>query len=309
MRSEELWGELEGETGTKVLHRTGGLEMAAPGHLHARRARESASQYNIDFQWLTPAEVRRTWPMIHIPDDWEAGFGPGAGFLDVERSLRTMVQCSRRGGVELIAGTAATSWGASPQGVWVTTADKRYDGDAVIITAGAWAGRVLRQLNLPVTIQRKVLWWFEVKNTALYAPERFPIFITDSGHGEIYGLPIYLWPGMKIANHSGGDPTDPDQVNRTVRDDEKLEVVSFTSWFLEGVTPNVLQSGVCLYARTPDGHFILDRHPEWPNVVIGAGFSGHGFKFTPAIGEHLVSLALDAGEPPRDLFRLDRFVR
>ena len=307
MRADKLWGDLETETKTKVLHRVGGLEMSAPGHLHARRAKESAAQYNIDFQWLTPAEVRRIWPMIHIPDGWDAGFGVGAGFLDVERSLLTMLQCARQGGVELVAHTAVTSWGASRQGVWVKTEDNRYDADALIITAGAWAGRLLRQLHLPVTIHRKVLWWFEVENPALYAPERFPIFITDSAHGEMYGFPIYLQPGMKIANHSGGDLTDPDQVNRTVMDSEKSEVVGFTTWFLEGVTPNVLQSGVCLYARTPDGHFILDRHPEWSNVVIGAGFSGHGFKFTPAIGEHLVSLALDAGEQPRELFRLDRF--
>jgi monomeric sarcosine oxidase len=308
MRAEKLWSDLEAETGTNVLHRTGGLEMAAPGHHHARRAKESAAQYNIDFQWLTPAEIRRNWPMIRIPDDWEAGFGPGAGFLDVERALHAMAQCARRAGVELIARTSVMSWAASPQGVSVSTENKRYDADALIITAGAWAGRVLQQLDLPIRIQRKVLWWFEAENPALYAPERFPIFITGSSHGEMYGLPIYLTPGIKIANHSGGDPTDPDEVNRTVVDSEKSGVVSFTSWFLEGVTPNVLASGVCLYARTPDGHFILDRHPEWPNVVLGAGFSGHGFKFAPAIGEHLVSLALDAGERPRDLFRLDRFL-
>jgi monomeric sarcosine oxidase len=307
MRAEQFWEDLEAETKTKVLHRVGGLEMAVPGHPHARRAKESAAQYNIDFQWLTPAEVRRTWPMIHIPDEWDAGFGPGAGFLDVERSLVGMVDCSRRAGVEMIARTPVTSWGASPEGVWVATENKRYDGDALIVTAGAWAGRVLKELQLKLTIQRKVLFWFEVENSALYAPERFPIFISDSEYGEVYGFPIWQSPGIKIANHAGGDPTSPDQVNRTVADGEKRDVVSMTSWFLEGVMPNVLQTGVCLYARTPDGHFILDRHPQWPNVVLGAGFSGHGFKFTPAIGEYLVSLALDVGAQSFALFRLDRF--
>jgi glycine/D-amino acid oxidase-like deaminating enzyme len=116
MRAGELWGDLERETGTRILHRVGGLEMAAPGYLHARRARESAAQYHIDFQWLTPAEVRRNWPMIHIPDEWEAGFGPGAGFLDVEAALHGMVRCAQEGGVELIAHTPVTSWGASAQG-------------------------------------------------------------------------------------------------------------------------------------------------------------------------------------------------
>ena len=309
MRADGLWQQLEAQTATRILHRVGGLEMAAPGHVHARRARESAAQYHIDFQWLTPAEVRRAWPMIHIPDEWEAGFGPGAGFLDVEAALRGMLRCAQQGGVELMAHTPVLSWGASSQGVWVETRDRRYEGNALILSAGAWAARILQQLNLPLAIQRKVQWWLEVKNPALYAPPGFPIFITDSRHGEIYGFPIHLTPGVKIANHSGGDPTDPNLVNRTVRDDEKSEVMSLASWFLEGVTPNVVQSVVCLYARTPDGHFILDRHPDWPNVIVGCGFSGHGFKFAPAIGENLVMLALDPLEKPRSLFRLERFTQ
>ena len=309
LRADALWMDLEAETSSTVLHRVGVLELAAPGYLHARRAKASAVQHGIDFQWMTPAEIRHTWPMIHVPDDWEAGFGARAGFLDVEPALHAMIGCARRGGVELMANAPVIACGASAQGAWAETRDGRYDADAMIVTAGAWTGRLLAQLGLPLTIQRKVLWWLAVENPALYAPGRFPIFITDSAHGEVYGFPIYQQPGLKIANHAGGDPTEPDAVNRTVRDDEKHDVVSLASWFFDGVTSEVLQSTVCLYARTPDTHFIMDRHPAWPHVVVGAGFSGHGFKFTPAIGEHLVSLALDSNAQPHGLFRLDRFRR
>ena len=309
MRADTLWMDLEAETKTTVLHRVGGLEMAAPGYLHAQRARASAAQYDIDFQWLTPAEVRHTWPMIHIPDDWQAGFGAGAGFLDIEPALHAMIGLAQRAGVELRSHTPAIAWGASSQGAWVRTADGQYDAEALIVTAGAWAGSMLAPLGMPLTIQRKVLWWLQVENPALYAPNRFPVFITDSAHGEIYGFPIYQQPGLKIANHAGGDPTDPDHVERLVRDDEKQDVVSLAAWFFEGVTPQALHSTVCLYALTPDSHFIIDRHPEWRHVIIGAGFSGHGFKFTPAIGEHLVSLALDDHVQPHALFSLSRFTR
>jgi sarcosine oxidase len=220
-----------------------------------------------------------------------------------------MIQCARQCGVELMCRSPVSAWGASATGVWVSTAEGRYEADALIVTAGAWSARMLQQLNLPLAIQRKVQFWIEVKEPGLYAPERFPIFITDSEFGQIYGFPLYKLPGLKIADHAGGDPTDPEKVNRTVAADEIHDVMRLASWFLEGVTSNVLQSAVCLYARTPDGDFILDRHPEWPNVVIGAGFSGHGFKFAPAIGEHLVSLALDGSVPPYQLFRLNRFPR
>lgn len=306
LRAEALWLELEAQTQTQVLHRVGGLDIAAPGYEHARRARASAVQHGIDFQWLTPAEVRRTWPMIHIPDDWEAGFGAGAGFLDVEPALYALHDLARQGGVELRPHTPGTAWGASAQGAWVQTDAGRYDADTLIITAGAWAGRLLRDLGLPLTIQRKVLWWLDVEDPTLYAPAHFPVFITDSVHGEVYGFPIYQQSGFKIANHAGGDPTDPDQVDRHVRPDERHDVMGLAAWFFTGVTSRVLRSAVCLYARTPDTHFLLDRHPQWPHVIIGAGFSGHGFKFTPAIGEHLVALALERAVVPHPLFRLGR---
>jgi monomeric sarcosine oxidase len=306
MRADALWMELEAETKSTVLHRVGGLEMAAPGYVHAQRARDSAMQHGIDLQWLTPAEVRHAWPMIHIPDDWQAGFGAGAGFLDVVPALQAMIGLAQQGGVELRSHTPVLTWGASAQGVWVQTGDGRYDAEALIITAGAWAGRALAPLGLPLTVERKVLWWLGVADPAPYAPARFPIFITDSAHGEIYGFPVYQQPGLKIANHAGGDLTDPDYVDRTVQDDEKHDVVSLAEWFFEGVTSQVLHSAVCLYTRTPDSHFIIDRHPEWPQVIIGAGFSGHGFKFTPALGEYLVSLALSSDRQPHALFSLKR---
>jgi sarcosine oxidase len=307
MRADQLWQDLENQAQTKILFRVGVLEMAAPGHLHARRARDSAARYQIEFEWLSPSQIRQAWPMIHIPDDWEGGFGPSAGLLDIEHAMNAMIQCARQYGVELMSRSSVSAWGASATGVWVSTAERRYEADALIVTAGAWSARMLQQLNLPLTIQRKVQFWIDVKDPGLYAPERFPIFITDSEFGQIYGFPLYKLPGLKIADHAGGDPTDPEKVNRTVAAHEIHDIMRLASWFLDGVTSNVLQSAVCLYARTPDGDFILDRHPEWPNVVIGAGFSGHGFKFAPAIGEHLVSLALDGSVPPYPLFRLNRF--
>ena len=309
MRADSLWQDLEAETALHMLHRLASLKWLLPGICSARRARESAARYDINFQWLAPAEIRRRWPMIHVPDDWEGGFGPDAGFLDIQLALNAMVTCARRGGAELISNSPVSGWGASSDGVWITAAGRRYDADALIVTAGAWARGILQELHLPVTIERKVQWWLKVEDPAQYVPERFPVFITDSEFGEIYALPVYVSPGLKIANHTGGLQTDPDHVNRAVAQDESQDVVRFASWFLDGVGHDVLQSVVCLYTRTPDGHFVIDRHPQWPNVIIGAGFSGHGFKFAPAIGEHLVALALESSASPRSLFSLARFAR
>ncbi|GIW03937.1 MAG: N-methyltryptophan oxidase [Thermomicrobiales bacterium] len=307
LRADELWCQLGDEIGETVLHRVGALEMAAPGYTHARRARDSAAAHSVPFEWLEPAEVRRRWPAFRIPDDWEAGFGARSGFLVVEPALHGMATLARRLGVTIREHEPVTVWGATPDAVWVETQHGRYEAARLIVTAGAWAGKVLADLGLPLTIQRKILWWLDVEDPSWFAPERFPVFITDSPHGEIYGFPIFQQPGLKIANHAGGEPCDPDTVDRTAREGENTDVVGLARWFFPGVTNRVVSSAVCLYARTPDSHFILDRHPRRPQVIIAAGFSGHGFKFAPAIGEHLADLALDAATQPYPLFALTRF--
>lgn len=306
LRADDLWCELEAATKAKILHRVGALELAAPGHTHARKARDAAAQHGVPFEWIDAAEVRRRWPAFQIPDDWDAGYGPRSGFLVVEPALHGMAALARQDGVEIHTHEPVREWGASDSGTWVRTEQGRFTADRLIITAGAWAGKLLAELGIPLTIQRKVLWWLAVERPDLFQPDRFPVFITDSVHGEIYGFPIFEQPGLKIANHSGGEPADPDTVNRTVRDDEKRDVLPLARWFFSGVTDRVLASAVCLYARTPDTDFIIDRHPRWPQVVIGAGFSGHGFKFATAIGEHLADLALERRASPIPMFSLVR---
>ena len=305
--ADELWLALEAEGGERVLIRTGGLEIAAPGHTHARDARRSAELHGLPYDWVSPAEANRRWPSVRVPEDWDVLFSPQAGLLLTEPALRSLAAAARRLGVEIREEEPARDWGASAAGIWVRTDRGTYHADRLIVTAGAWTGRILADLGLPLTVLRKVLWWLAVDDPTPYTPDRFPVFITDSPLGSIYGFPLYEHPGLKIANHSGGEPTTPETVERRVREEEKADVVALARWLLPGVTDRVLDSAVCLYTMTPDTDFVVDRHPTWSQVVIGAGFSGHGFKFAPAIGEQLVALALDAPATPYPRFALSRF--
>lgn len=306
-RADDLWLELEREAGEKILHRTGGLELAAPGYRHAAAARASATIHGLPHEWLSPADANRRWEGIAIPDDWDVLYSPQAGFLLTEPALRSLVRLAGRVGMELHQDEPARAWGATADEVWVRTDRTTYRADRLIITAGAWASSILADLGLPLTVLRKVLWWLAVEDPAPFALGRFPVFIADSDAGEIYGFPIHDHPGLKIAEHSGGQPTTPEAVDRVARDDEKAPVVALGQRIFSGVTDRVLESVVCLYTMTPDHNFVVDRHPKWPRVALGAGFSGHGFKFATAIGEHLAELALDDATQPYPLLSLARF--
>lgn len=305
-RADALWLELEEESGERILMRTGGLELAAPGYAHARKARASADQHGLPYDWLTPEEGRRRWPMVSIPDDWDVLFSPQAGYLYTEPALRAMATSARRRGIEIREQEPVLAWSANEDGATVTTTTGTYSGDRLIITAGAWAAELLAGIGLPLHVLRKVLWWFDVEDPSQFAPDRFPVFVADSDLGEIYGFPIDDYPGFKVADHSGGDLTTPATVDRTARPEEAKNVITLTRQLFPAATDRIREYAVCLYTMTPDGDFIIDRHPTIPGVVFGAGFSGHGFKFTPAVGEHLVALALDSDARPIPRLAVDR---
>jgi monomeric sarcosine oxidase len=307
LRADDLWVELESVSGQKILHRVGGLEMSGPGHMHTEQARRSAEVHNVPFEVLEPAEIRTRWPAFHVPDDLDAIYCPRSGFLAVEPALTALGAQARTLGVEIKENESARTWGATESGAWVKTDDSTYTADRLIITAGAWSSALLADLNLSLEVKRKTLFWLEVEQPERFSPDRFPVFIADSPGQEFYGFPIFEEPGLKVAVHTGGQPTSPDDVDRTVRDSEKQDVLSAAQQLFGGLTDRVLSSVVCLYTMSPDEDFIVDRHPRWPQVIFGAGFSGHGFKFATAIGEHLTDLAFDPATNPYPILSLSRF--
>lgn len=306
-RADKLWQELEAQTGQRILVRCGGLELAAPGYAHARSARAAADEHNLAYEWLAPSDVRARWPQFTVPDDWDALYSQDTGFLLTEPALRGMADQARRLGARILEETAVNRVMEDADGVVVESAAGRFRAPAAIVTAGAWASRMLTDLRLPLEVRRKTLWWQEVNDPEQYEPDRFPVFICDSDAGEIYGFPIHGTPGLKIANHRGGEPTDTAEVVRTTRPGENADVLNLAAMMFPGVRPSVVKSAVCLYTVTPDADFIVDRHPDFRRVAIGAGFSGHGFKFAPAIGDLLADLATDPDAPAIPRFSLSRF--
>ncbi len=229
LRADALWQELEAETGQQVLIRCGGLELAAPGYHHASLARASADEHGLPYEWLPAREAAARWPAFQIPDDWDALYSPGTGFLLTEPALRGMAALAKRHGATLLEHSPATNWGSDNGSVWVETPSGRYEADALIVTAGAWAGSLLAELGLPLHIRRKTLWWQDVDDPARYQPDRFPVFIADSAAGEIYGFPIYGTPALKIANHAGGEVVDVETVDRETRPGENRDCLELAA--------------------------------------------------------------------------------
>ena len=185
-------------------------------------------------------------------------------------------------------------WSSDGKTVKVRTDRSEYEATKLIITAGPWAGKVLGDLGLPLKVLRKPVFWYPLRDESRENVSRMPAFLFELPSGVFYGLPGTDGLHLKLAEHSGGESvSDPGAVDRSLHAADRRLIENFIGECLPCVEPTMHRHMVCMYTVTPDLHFVVDRHPEWDNVVIGAGFSGHGFKFTGILGQALADLALE----------------
>ena len=253
-------------------------------------------------------EITRRYKPLCFNDDFVAVLEKQAGFLYVEDCVRAI--SSRPGGSAPVREQEPVmSWKIDGGEAEVRTAKGSYRAPRLVITAGASAHAVLADLGLPLTVRRKVQFWFGTTDERALRRDVFPIYLASALGGFYYGFPVIDGQGHKMARHDLGDAVaDPSQVDRTQHTQEEQDVRRFLGEHLPLANGPLRSHKVCLYTLTPDQHFIIDVHSHHPQVVLAAGFSGHGFKFAPVVGEILADLALTGRTDwPIDMFRLNRF--
>ena len=302
------WAELQARSGKRVLTRTGGLMIGTPNGAVVSGVRASALEHRLPYEELSAGELRRRFPALRPPDDAIGIWEPRAGMLDPEAAIEALLAIARAMRAELRFGEKVTKWRATADGVEVTTHSGTWTAARLIIAAGPWIGGLLPELALPLTVERNAVYWFEPLKAAEFTPSSLPIFIHEYAPGHVwYGFPDF-GDGVKVAQHHQGEMTTANTVRRAVSDAEVAGIRDLIREFLPDAGGALRSTSVCLYTNTPDGHFILDVHPDHPAVTIASPCSGHGFKFSIAIGELIADDLM--GERARfDLapFRISRF--
>lgn len=316
-RAYELWHEAERESGHSLLTLCGGLMMGAPDSEVVRGSIGSAQEHGLPHEILDAAEVRRRHPPIRLPESHIALFETRAGVVHTERAVQTHLDLARAYGATLRFEEPVLSWDADGGGVRVQTTQATYHAQRLVVTAGPWAPSLLSELEIPLEVERQVLFWFQPKaGIREFLPGRFPIYIWDrTGDRQPYGFPALDGPdgGVKIAlfRTPDSDRCTPETVERGIRPSDVEPMRECLRELLPDLDGPLLHATTCLYTNTPDHHFAVGLHPHHGNrVALAAGFSGHGFKFCSVMGEILADLAL-TGKTNHDLslFRLDRFGR
>jgi len=308
-RTYELWHDLEARCGRRLLFETGLVQIGPPAGEVVAGVRASAAEHGLEVEDWSAADAARRLPGFRIRPGHEAVFERRAGYLLVEDCVRAHVGHALRLGAELRVGETVRSWRPEGAGVVVETDRGQYAAARLIIAAGAWAGSLLASLHIGLRVLRKPLFWLWPEGDVYRADRGCPAFLFDLPEGCFYGFPQIDERGVKVAEHSGGAAVDdPLAVDRSFDPAELARVTTFTGECLPSLSAECLDSSVCLYTMSPDGHFIVDRHPQWPQVAFAAGLSGHGFKFTGLLGEVLCQLAFDGRtDAPIEFLSLARF--
>lgn len=294
-RAYELWRELEDESGQSLL-RICGLMQAGPAQGEVvPGVRSAAEKFGIPIENFTAREATQAFPGFQFSDDQEIVLEPGAGILSVEDCVRTHVDRACNRGARLMIGAAVAHWWSDGKSASVTlTTGETLEAATLVITPGAWAPQVLQSVpNFPrIEVRRKVVMWHQVQPGFYDINRNGVTFLLECPYGVFYGFPSMDGATLKCGEHSGGQVVaDPLTVDRSLQPDDIAAMRRYLTDHMPQVKAQPERHSVCLYSMSPDGHFIVDRVPRYSNVLFGAGFSGHGFKFTASIGAALAEWA------------------
>lgn len=308
-RAYELWEQLEEAAGKKFLTYTGALMSGPPDADYMAALETCYRQNDLPHERLSGAEMRARFPRLRVPEEHSGFYDPLGAYLFVEQCVRAHLDAAAAAGAALHFNERVLSWAAVGDGVEVRTEQRTISAARLIVTAGPWAGAMLRDLGVPLTVLRKVQAWFQCPEPSAYRAPEFPIYLLDRPEGIVYGFPDYGGPGLKMAEHTGGTLVhDPTQLDRALHPVDLAPLERFIGDCLPGLRPDLARYSVCMYTCTPDMHFVLDQHPAHPQVAVACGFSGHGFKFATVVGEIMADLAINGGTAaPIDFLRLARF--
>jgi sarcosine oxidase len=310
-RTYDLWQDLEQSSEQLLFRRIGLVLSGRPDGETIRGAKLSANLHRLAIDTLTSSEAHSLWPTLTFPEDHEIVFESAAGMLFVEQCVQAHIDQAVRSGARIQSDEAVRDWSSDGKTVTVRTDRDEYVARSLVITAGAWSAGCLKDLGIALTVLRKYVGWFAVRHGDFRADSGMPTYFFELPHGTFYGFPSLDGQLVKVAEHSGGQVVkDPHKVQRSRQDGDTDRLAEFIRWHLPGLLPIPSQDSVCLYTLSSDQHFVVDLHPQWRNVVLAAGFSGHGFKFAPVIGEALADLVLTGQSPlPIQFLKLARFHR
>jgi len=310
-RSLELWRESQQQWGVELYRRTGAVWLFAGDDGYLTDSLPHLAALGLRVDPLERAEAARRYPQIRLDDVEKIYLEHEAGFVRARAACQAVCrQFQGDGGryVQAAVEPGPMASGAMPHAVLAD--GSRLEADVFVFACGPWLASLFPELvGEAIQATRQEVYFFGTPSgDAGFEPENLPVWL-DFGKRRFYGFPSIDGRGLKIADDVRGASIDPSSADRA----PTPEGVKAARRFIARRFPRLagaplLEARVCQYENSPDGHLILDRHPEAQNVWLAGGGSGHGFKLSPAAGEHVARLVLE-GAPNEPRFEIERLAQ
>lgn len=284
------WAQLQSLTGGQLLDRTGLIQIGPDNGKVIAGVLKSAEQHGLDVEQWTRRQAYQRFPQFTMRDDWTAIFEAAGGVLHVEAAVKAHLSAAIANGAQWRQ-AVVQGWQSSNSTVTVRTADETLSTDRLIIAAGPWATEMIPSMSQHFHVLAKRMYWHSAATSM--SRMNCAAYLFELPHGIFYGFPSIDGQTVKIAEHSGGDPivATPDDYVPSTPSVDQSRVEDFVIECLPQVEAKSQRQEVCYYTMSPDDHFAVGWLPGESQVLIAAGMSGHGFKFTPVIGRALADLA------------------
>lgn len=296
-QAQVLWRELEAESGRSLLTLNGGLMIGKEDFPGIRNVLDSIRAFDLPHEVLDASAARDRYPQHHMDDDDIMVLDKQAGFLRPELSVLMAATAAEQAGATVERYTHIDAIEPDAGGVTVYADGTQRRFDRVVVAGGAWSGRLLPQIAPWIAPTRIILTWFAAKQPELYEPARFPIFIRDGAadrSDHMSGMPTVDGAGVKVSGEAFHAPVpDPDALGRSVSAAELASTRAAVGRVLPGLYPHPIRVSVHMDGYTPDGHALVGPLPGADRVTVLAGFSGHGFKMSPVIGDIAADFLLE----------------
>jgi len=321
-RAYEGFERLERDAGVVLKTECGVVMGGAAGNPASAGMLRSARAHGLEVEHFDGAELMRRYPQFSVPHDWEIVRETRGGFVRPEATIRAALAEAERLGAMIVRNTPITRWESDGQRVCVfggtASSTRRWEAGALVLSSGAWmpglssgsssgssagasAGGSGIGASNPFALRptRETLVWMDDAGDRRWHASEMPVWFFDRGTAPpVYGIPAFDGMGsprgLKVGLHGRGPDAAPESIGDAVDPAIVAETRAATAERIPIAASRTTNHAChCMYTMSRDGHFVVGLHPGFANVAVACGFSGHGFKFAPVIGEALADLAVD----------------
>lgn len=303
-----IWEEISQQSEDTLFLKNGSLMLGNTNSKVIAGAITSAAKHSLPFEYLSSSALRKNFPALKVESHTVAVWEKEAGILFPEKCITALLKLCGKQNTPLFFGEKVLSIIQHKDYNIVATDKNTFHTRKIILSTGAWLNKLLPDYQLPLEVERRTVHWFGTRtNTSYFFPDKLPVYIWEYAPSRmLYGFPD-IGNGIKIGSTLKGMITEPDELDREVKQEEIAIAVKLLSQYFNA-TPFHLKSEVCMYTNTPDEHFILDKYPGNRNIILASPCSGHGFKFASIVGKILSDMALDNQQDfDIEIFGIKRF--